>query len=250
MIVRERIDAFIMIEQHHHAALSSILYDNISPTFALQKEAVHYAIRDAVYYHDVGWVPFDASPLWDDLREAPHSFITMPHTIKTVLYKHGIDLVQEINTYAALLCSEHYIRFLQSNTSESCKQFIQTERSRQANIIATYDIFDHDKFGAYYELLQFFDNLSLYICLHELGDDNEDTHYFFKNGIPIPGMYGGDKLQLCRGDCSITLDKALFNSPMTLSLSEKNVSKSEIEKKGLIKAWEHACEETVDIIIR
>lgn len=247
MIVREEADAFVMIEQDHHAVISGILYDNLSSRFTIRDEATHHAIRDAIYHHDIGWIPFDVTPLWDDQNKAPYSFITLPNTIKTVLYKDGIDQIEQMNTYAALLCSEHYVRFLQKDQSALCEKFIQTERLRQESIIATYHTFHHDTFLAHYELLQFFDNLSLYICLHKLGARKVDTHYFFEMGIQIPEVYGGGILYLTLKDDKIILDKKLFHNPVDISLVQKSVSKEIITKVGLMHAWEHTSRETVMI---
>src|SRR5699024_242941 len=123
MIIRERADAFVMIEQHHHATLSGNLFDQMKPKLALTNDIFHNAVRYAIYQHDVGWIPFDMTPFWNDKEVAPYSFMTYPNSIKTILYKDGIDQVANIDPYAGLLCSEHYIRFLAEDEAALSQQF-------------------------------------------------------------------------------------------------------------------------------
>ncbi len=196
MIIRERAEAFVMIEQHHHATLSGNLFDHIKPKFALTNDIFHDAVRYAIYQHDVGWIPFDTTPFWNDKEAAPYSFMTYPNPIKTILYKDGIDKVANIDPYAGLLCSEHYIRFLAEDEATLSQQFVKAEQGRQAHIKASLAHYDEKTFATHYELIRFFDNLSLYVCLHESGTNEEDIHYFFQRGIPLPTLYGGGTLHL------------------------------------------------------
>src|SRR5690625_4939597 len=100
MIIRENDHSFIMIEQHHHAEISGYLFQQLSERFLLSKyHSLHYAIVN----HDCGWIPFDDMPIWNDVKNQPYSFIDFPISFKTVLYRHGINQVQENDPYAALL---------------------------------------------------------------------------------------------------------------------------------------------------
>lgn len=249
MIVRERVHTFVMIEQHHHASISGKLYDAIKKAFTIKNNCDKKSVRTAIYQHDIGWEPFDASPMWNDKKQKPFDFISMPNTIKSVLYKNGINKVELEDHLAALLCSHHYVRFLQKSTNNYSKQFIQAEASRQSSIIQALECFNQEDFLAYYELIQFFDNLSLYICLHEFNPTKEDVHFFFKDGIELPKLYGGGKLELNRNNHSIILNTPLFTNPVQINLQQKIVKKSTIKEIGVLKAWNATSYETIHLTI-
>ncbi len=250
MIIRERDDAFVMIEQNHHATLSGQLYDHISQHIKLEEEINHLAVREAIYLHDIGWSPFDLSPIWNDENARPYDFITYPNTIKTVLYQYGINKVAETNDYAALLCSEHYTRFLEKDSHPLSQQFVKKERKRQKALINSFSSFNQDTFLTHYEILQFFDNFSLYICLHEINATPDDIHYFFKRGIALPALYGGGKLNLSWEEQTILLDRTLFQESITIKLQQKVVSKRQIKEEGLQKAWNNTDVELVPIKLK
>ena|SRR5699024_185669 len=249
MIVREREDTFIMIDQHHHASISGQLYESIKEEFTIKQNDIRYSIRLAIDLHDVGWKPFDLSPTWNDKKSMPYDFITLPNTIKSVLYKSGIDIVAQRDNYAALLCSHHYVRFLQNDSNIYCKQFVQTETDRKKRLLKQYKRFNKEKFLAHYELLRFFDNLSLFICLHEKNPSEEDIHFFFKNGIKLPELYGGGGIQLNWQDNKITLDTPIFAEPVSINLQQKTVTKTSINEIGILNAWQSVPYENVQLTI-
>lgn len=249
MIVRNRGDVFVMIEQHHHAKISAILFEAIKKNLTATYEKYKHSIHLAIDQHDVGWAPFDSSPIWNDEKSEPYDFITLPNSIKSVLYKYGIDMVELTNDYAALLCSHHYVQFVQKNSNIYSKQFVQAETDRQHYIMERFDSFQKVNFLAHYELLQFFDNLSLFLCLHERNHREEDTHFFFKNGINLPKLYGGGKVQLSWKDNTITLNTPLFSGPVTINLQQKIVTNDVIKEVGILNAWMDAPYETVQLTV-
>ena len=250
MIVRERSNSFVLIDQHHHASISGNLFKQLKE--ALQPElAWRQAIEIAILHHDCGWIPFDQAPFWNDEKSAPYSFTDFPTSPKTVLYKTGIDKVEANSTYAALLCSNHYELFLKDNKEPLAKQFIKAEKSRQENIKQLFPGFDENVFASHYKILQFFDNLSLYICLNEPGTKKEKEHPFFQNGIPLPDQFGGGILQLHWSDeRHIQLSSSLFAAEVDLLVHQKTVSKNCISKNGLQKAFDAAKTEKIPVAIK
>ncbi|SET02002.1 Protein of unknown function [Oceanobacillus limi] len=245
MIVRERKKEFVMIEQHNHAQLSGMILSNWKSTL-FQGESYRKSVELANYLHDIGWKEFDQQPFWNDKVQAPYTFSDFPIHPKIVLYQHGINEVEKRDLYAALLCSEHYKRFLIQHTSIEAQSFVNEENRRQQCIRHRLENVDKDLFDFHYRLLQFGDNLSLYLCLNEPGVTNQDIHPFFKNGIPLPeGITTNSHLELTWTDeNTVSLQDFPFEQPFTVTIKQKIVNKDEIAKKGLIQAYqEEAMEE-------
>jgi len=240
LIVRERNDEFVLIDQHYHASISGKLFSSLNKDLKPNQPWVN-EIELAIYEHDCGWIPFDATPFWDDKSESPYSFIRYPTAPKTVLYESGIDRVEEKSLYAALLCSIHYSLFMQKNTTPIAESFIEREKRRQIRIKKQIPAFDEQLLQHHYEILQFFDNLSLYICLNEPGSKKEHEHPFFKSGITLPTLFKGGTLHAKWNSLSdIQLDHTLFTTNTTITLQQKVVSKSTISEIGLQQAYEKA----------
>src|SRR5699024_754726 len=112
------------------------------------------------------------------------SFIDFPVLPKTVLYTQGVDKVEEVDAYAAALCSTHYMRFMENNTNPEVQTYMAHEKKRTKHILTNLAI-DQATFDDNVSLLQFADNISLYVCLNETGVSQSNVHFFFKDGIPI-----------------------------------------------------------------
>lgn len=250
MIVRERNDQFVMIEQHHHASISGKLFTYLKEDF-LPESKWKEDIEFAIFHHDCGWIPFDEAPFWDDKSNTPYSFTSLPKAPKTVLYENGINKVEEHSMYAALLCSNHYSTFMNRHSIKPAENFIEREKLRQERLRKKIHGFQEDAFNLHYKLVKFFDDFSLYICLNEPGVQKEKEHPFFKKGIPLPDSFGDDLLKIrWNSESEINIDHTLFYSPeINIQLKQKVLSKANIIKNGLIKTYEAAESETVNIRI-
>ncbi|WP_430789021.1 DUF3891 family protein [Virgibacillus flavescens] len=252
MIVRERKNDIVMISQDDHARISGKLakYWNAS-IFKGQsnREAVELAINE----HDRAWISVDSKPFWNDKSKLPYSFTDLPNEPKLVFYKNGIDEVEEMNAYAGLLCSQHYMHFTMDDASEASQRFVVTEQLRQKRIRQLKNV-DEASFQFHFDLLKFCDNLSLYVCLNEPGSLKEKEHYFFKNGLPVPStfsFFSEDKLDVrFRDSQTITLSEFPFEEAVVIHLPQKVVDKDKINKNGIIAAYEQTPVETVEIIIK
>lgn len=252
MIVKERQHNYIMIEQDHHARISGQMAANLKDSFFLEehlKQSVLYAVEN----HDYAWKMIDKQPFWNDQKQEPYMFTDIPNPAKTVFYKHGVDEVEKQDSYAALLCSEHYARFLVDDPEKNAQLFVQNERNRQQQIIQTRERFDKEIFGVHYGLLQFFDSLSLYICLNEPGAAKENEHPFFKDGIPVPQpltFFHTNKVGIhWKDNETVEMDVLPFSSPIDITIYQKSVPKRAIEANGLINSYEQTENETVSVQI-
>lgn len=159
-----------------------------------------------------------------------------------MLYRSGINAVERHDNYAALMCSEHYTRFLLNDNSTSAKTFVQQEKERQQHISASFSDYDKVLFDFHYGLLQLCDNLSLYICLNEPNVKNKHGHPFFRKGIPLSSeltLFGENKIQLSWiNEDTITMSEFPFKKPLTVTIKQKIIGKKEIMDKGLINAYQ------------
>lgn len=250
MIVRDRMNEFVMIEQDHHARISGDIFSHWkSGLFKGEKwrESVLYAITN----HDCGWKWIDRQPFWNDKKQAPYTFMDFPSPAKTLIYHSGIDEVERRERYAALLCSEHYVHFKQQDESPEAKQFVQFEKARQQRLIESMPDFERPLFDFHYGLLRLCDNLSLYICLNDPGAKKEEEHPFFRNGIPLPGtldVFSNSVFSVRWMDnLTIGLDEFPLKQPVTVKLKQKAVSKELISKQGLIQSYVDTPYDTVEI---
>lgn len=246
MIVQERIDHFVMIEQDNHAHVSGDLIKAWKDSF-FTGEALRKSVEYAILHHDYGWNALDKQPFWNDEKQMPYTFIDFPNKPKTVFYKHGIDVVEKDDPYAALLCSYHYSRFLLKDSSLEATEFIQKEEQRRKRIIHSLPSFDPRLFDFHYGLLQLCDNLSLYICLNEPGISKEAEHPFFRDGMPIPDslhVFQEDKLDIQWADeKTVTISECPFSNPLTVTIKQKKISKKAIKFEGLLNSYQKAAYE-------
>lgn len=250
MIVRDRLDEFVMIGQDHHARISGEIFSYWQPEYfrgVKWKKSVLHAVAN----HDCGWKMIDQQPFWNEKKRAPYTFMDFPPPAKTLIYSSGINEVESRDPYAALLCSEHYVRFQQHDETPEAKQFVTSEKARQHRLMTSITDFKRSLFDFHYGLLQLCDNLSLYICLNEPGVNKEKEFPFFRKGIPLPHtlhVFSKGVLHAHWLDShTIGLDEFPLKQPISVSLKQKTVSKEMISKQGLIESYLATPYETVGI---
>ncbi len=250
MIIRNHDTELIMIEQDHHAHLSEeMIHHWINHFFKNDPfvDSVMYAIRT----HDCGWRPFDKQPFWNDQTDMPYDFTSFPVIPKTVLYTQGIDEVEAVDPYAAALCSAHYMKFVSKSNMKEAKDFLKEEEKRVHKILASYPQIDSEVFDKHVKILQFADNISLYICLNDPGVSQENVHPFFKQGIAISTNIDGIAKESIgahwKDEDTIILKGLPYVKPFTISIQQKNVSKQAIHEQGILKTYEQTPYENVDI---
>jgi hypothetical protein len=242
MIVRQEKDHFVMIEQDNHAIVSGELIKNWKDELLVSNTLMN-SVKTAITLHDYGWKYFDKQPVWNDRTHAPYDFTNYPLAPKTIIYTHGINEVEQKDTYAALLCSEHYTRFITHESSPYADVFVEQERRRQKKIMDSLKEFDKNLFDFHYELLKFTDSLSLFFCINKPGVNKEEFHFFYKNGIQLPSKEKGNRQIIWpewKADDTIYLHPFPFKKEVTLKIKQKRVAKELIKKNGLVKSYENA----------
>ena len=241
MIVFERETSYLMFTQDDHAQVSKQIAEHCKDEFYYDStyyEEVLLAIKE----HDRGWIDPDKSSLWNDKLEQPFSFIDYPTDLKISFYKKGLDEVEEKSKYACLLCSLHYSSFVQDADEPAVQEFWDNEKKRQERLYKELGIVDNEEktetLMYHLDLLKFSDFLSLFICLHEPGE-NKEKHPFFKNGFPQLFLFVTEEPIIASWESQkvISLSFSPLKSELNIKLPYKEVMKEQIERDGLLKAF-------------
>lgn len=172
MIVIEYGESYELIKQHDHALLAGEMASYAGkPPFAPST----YRMILTAALHDTSWKESD-----EKFQDNPYSFTDYPMSQKLKLYKNGIDRMEQIDEYVALLTSLHYTAFFQPNGPDETRQFLLEEKRRQEKLRAK---FPGENIELAHQQLKMWDNFSLYVCLNKPGVSKEDEHPWFKNGI-------------------------------------------------------------------
>lgn len=156
-----------MIAQHEHALLSGELARAWVGVDG--REPLSFGCILATTLHDLAWLEADRRIAEDDTcfdaeRGLPHDFMTFPSAPKLAMYASGLDAVEQLDGWSALLGSLHYSGFGHE------AGFTEGERARRARL-AERVAHGQDEARAARELrlLQWFDWLSLALCLSAPG---------------------------------------------------------------------------------
>ena len=266
MIVRERAQHFVMISQHDHAQLSgwcAMLWGNERiPAPPVPRDALYLAAS----LHDVGWLALDANPAWNEAAGRPYTFVDLPNALRLPHYRRGIDFVERLDPYAALLCSQHYVSLLEPELNaagEEAKRFVVAERRRQHRLVRRLREAGRDqelRRNRYdLSLLKIWDALSLYVALNEPGVAKSAEHPWYRDRVavlpsypdvaPSPGASagaGGDtgagtvlRARWLSGT-DIGLQPFPFRETFTYALLTKEVAKPAVREWGIVEAYRWA----------
>lgn len=241
MIVREDQEDYIFVTQHDHAYIAGELFTHFKKEFVTME---HYeSLKFAIYQHDRAWMIPDAIPILNDINKKPFTFFDYPERLKLHFYKLGIDQIDLANSYAAILCSMHYASFYADAQHEFGIQFYEREKLRQKHLINKLKI-PHERLLAYQlKILQFCDDLSLYICLNKPGVSKAEEVRMFKYGFcnsEFFGRQGATKIVASyQNERNIlTFNYSPFEGPFDIKLFVKRVSKKLIKDIGVANAFE------------
>lgn len=207
MIVRRKGNHFILIKQHDHALISGEFA-------AHMKEAISPLAKTlyAISHHDVGWVALDQNILWNEETNEPYSFNDYPLLAKLEAYREGISKVEANDPYAGFLVSKHFASFFTNVTDPAGRQFREQEILRQNKLREHFTEKEQQNIAHNFRLLQFCDDLSLFLCLNEPG---ENTHPWYKDGF----RYQGKKVKwVWEDETTLRLVPNLFTQSFTVEI--------------------------------
>ncbi|RPF51169.1 DUF3891 family protein [Aquisalibacillus elongatus] len=239
MIVSNHHERFQLFTQYNHSKLSGqfVPYWNDSE---LHKDTCYPSIKLAIEEHDRAWIPLDQEPLWNDEKGMPHSFMDYPMKPKIEAYARGINEVEDMSAYAGYLNSLHFLSFFnQNSTDPDISRFISREIDRQYKL--EEHLLNKQDIDYHYKLLQFCDDLSLYICLNKPGVPKEDEHFMFKDGFRQDFNHLGQKIQAhWKNEHEILVEPFPFNESFQVTVPYRELTKEEVEDQGLIKSYNQA----------
>ncbi|MFD1631409.1 DUF3891 family protein [Pseudopedobacter beijingensis] len=239
MIVRESKDAFTLITQHDHATISGEFFLHFKKDFI---SAEHYeSLSFAIFQHDRAWLVPDAAPIWNDYLKRPYDFTDYPEELKVYFYKHGIEQVDRVNSYSALLCSLHYSSFFKNALSEAGRSFYQREVQRQKHLMHKLKI--KNEFIQYQlQVLKFCDDLSLYVCLNRPGVPKSEEISMFKKGFENSELFNDKadaKIIASFSDRNaLQFNYSPFVEKFDIKIPSKVMLKADIEKFGLLNVYQ------------
>lgn len=166
MIVRDLGDAWQIVLQTDHADLSASFAhawaEPVSPSLALVSER-----------HDDGWAVWEQAPRLDEANGRPVNFLEVDVRAHLAFYRAGIAALSDQDPDAGLLLSMHGAGIYRQRYGLDPGLGL-TRAAEAREEVDAFVAEQEAKFGgdpgerrAEYELLQFFDRLSLYFCMRE-----------------------------------------------------------------------------------
>lgn len=267
MLVQVRSDGRLrLFRQHDHAlAAGELAFAWAGP----ERDAapLSFELVLATALHDLSWRELDRRPLRDDRTGRPVTFDEYPVSPKLEAYARGLDDLEAIHSYAALLGSRHYTSFPDVRAAESAeaREFVAAEETRRERLWRALDFEEArptdgpwesvsgDEEGVSRDLdyLQLFDGLSIFICLTppsaRTGAQPEWVERLRHLETP-----GGRLLHLTwMEDDVLHVDPFPFRGPVELRLSYRELPTDSFpDQAALDAAWDAAPEEDWWVSVR
>jgi hypothetical protein len=244
MIVQTRSRTLRLIRQHDHALASGRLAHDWVGFGAEVRPLAHEAVL-GITLHDVGWLEADGSPRLDPDTGSPVGFETFPDDDRRRLYTHGLDLVERIHPYAALLGSLHYARFRMP------EGFLAAERARQDRLRERLgpDASDDTRVRSDLACLVLMDDLSLVACCAPPATVEAPDWLAPER---VGHRRDGTRFTLgWRGETELVLDPFPFRAPVRLRIPCRDLPRERFaDAAALARAWDAAPRAThaVDVV--
>ncbi|OMF85136.1 DUF3891 family protein [Paenibacillus sp. FSL R7-0337] len=251
MICREQDGTLVMTKQHEHGLLAGEFAkwfkEEHTPAEGRRAEVLW-----AVSNHDRGWIDLDETPFWNDAEGQPYSFLDFPVVPKLTFYRRGIDEIEAETPYGALLCSSHFERLIEVSGEEcpELTQYLQDEADRRARIHRALEQSKPLEEGELYydaRLLQFCDDLSLFLALSKPGSTESEKHPWFVDGFSSSEEFSFTSGRTIEAEwqdsATLTLTPFPFTQEVEVSFKQRRVSRADIKDKGIARAYREAPEE-------
>ncbi|WP_042197864.1 DUF3891 family protein [Paenibacillus camerounensis] len=258
MICREQDGTIVMVKQHEHGRLAGELakwFKDEQVPESVRRDEVLWSIAN----HDRGWIDLDETPFWNDAENAPYSFIDFPVVPKLTFYRRGLNEIEAVSPYGALLCSLHFERLIEVSGEEcpELEEYQKDEAERRASIHRELEqrAVPIGEDELYYDarLLQFCDDLSLYMALNRPGSPKSEEHPWWKDGFS-----GSEDFKFTSGrvitaewqdEATLRLEPFPFTHEVETVIILRKVSRKDITDKGIARAYRETPEEECRIMV-
>jgi Protein of unknown function (DUF3891) len=228
MLVQRRAGCFRLIRQNDHALFAARLAQEW--TGRGRDEAPPFRAVAAIALHDLAWAAADAEPEWDAALARPRAFDAVDDEYREALYAPGLDAVERIDPYAALLASFHYARFLPADSS-----FARAERGRRERLASALPPETVAHVDAHRTLLRHLDLLSLFLLLADPG--GEDPPGWLGANAVGDTAPGGRLTLRWVGPDAVAIRPFPFRRPFRVSARARDVPRDVPSASALREAW-------------
>jgi hypothetical protein len=221
MIVREEPDgSLLLINQTDHAAISGLFAAHWGNS-EFERPHPYEAVVRAAIFHDAGWYRYQTSPRYDtEAGKTPNFMQVPPDRTQLDAFQWAVDWLTEIDPYAGLLINKHRTGLWRGrygaithpthptppSLGPMVEAFIAENEARQK---AQERGLDPTELWVNYQLLQFWDLLSLYFCVRP-------PYQQFVEPVP-KGYRAGEGVRLDLtplGDGRVAIDPYPFDLPL------------------------------------
>ncbi len=247
-----------MVKQHEHGLLAGRFADHFKQDGHGSGEGRRTGLLWAISNHDRGWIDLDETPFWNDAANSPYSFIDFPLVPKLTFYKRGLDEIEAKTPYGALLCSLHFERLIKIS-GEACAEltaYLKAEEERRARILRQLEASEPLAEGELHSdarLLQFCDDLSLYLALSEPGTPKSEDHPWFRQGFSGSGDFSFTSGRVITAEwqdkSNLLLDPFPFTRNVEIAFKQRRFPKAEAKRKGIVRAYRETPEEECRITL-
>lgn len=162
MLIQYRRDGRLrLFRQHDHGLLAGAL---ASRWRGLDREPspLRFDLVLAIAMHDMAWCALDAEG--PSAADAPIAFYDRPLDERIAVFGSGLDDLERIHPYAALMASLHYASFPDLSADPAFVDGEEERRSRLRRLLGLGS--EHDpRIDSDLGYLQLFDSMSIFICL-------------------------------------------------------------------------------------
>lgn len=237
MIVQRRNDGLRLIAQHHHALAAG----ELAHRWRLggdEPPGLPFLLVLTVALHDVAWKALDERPRYDPDTGRPHGFDDYPLAEKLEAYREGIGRMASVHPYAGLLGSLHYCSFLEESEAG---EFLAREVERREALWREPALRGRERGAAARDLplLQFFDGLSLRLCLAPPAVPDDALPSWLDRDAQVRAP-GGRALRIAwRGEEVVGIRPFPFDAPVELALPVRDLSRSRYpDPDALAREWD------------
>lgn len=256
MIIKEERDTIIFIEQDEHALISGRMINKWQSSLFLGEEW-RSSVEYAVTRHDRSWIPLDRKFLFLKNQSIPADFTEYPLENKIKAYKRGIEQLVSEDLYAGYLLSCHYASFFKGKNDVEGKTFTMEEEQRQEKLLkegfSLNKELTADMRHFHFNLLQFCDNLSLYLCMNPWGIDKDNELAWFKEGFPqqLSTLNGQQLYSTWESKTTVKLNPFPFVSErLHISIPYKRLDKQKVKESTVQKVYQETAYRHHPIIIK